>query len=431
MNNIIILGNKGYNHIKLNDIINNFDFNIRCNMAVPYRNNGTKFFRYFLNVHVYDNFISNPKSKNDIIKIYASHCKVEDIKKYYDFLHENKNKIKFIKQNNISYDNFLKNLGCPYSVNKNKKVASCGYNAIFETIKNNTKPFIFGYGLNVSERCSFYHNNNSKMNNSITRAPCHNEQEEINILKWLHNNNNVDATMCTLEDRELPTFDCNSIKPKPDILLLFLQKYGIVILENFYPETILNKIIYETDMIFNTYKDKIEILDKENCSNDERIFHVERYSSYIKNIFSYHDLFNCIASKYTQKALNNKKTLLNKVVYEDGKIKNSGAGWHRDNHDCQFKVIMYLSDVTEKNGNFQFITNSSKRHIGKPKPRTKNYDTRFHDDTIEQLLKDNNSCKLHNIIGNKGTIIIADTTYIHRGNIIEEGIRTAITEYFI
>mgnify|MGYP000683802021 CR=1 FL=1 len=34
------------------------------------------------------------------------------------------------------------------------------------------------------------------------------------------------------------------------------------------------------------------------------------------------------------------------------------------------------------------------------------------------------------ICGNKGDIILADTTYVHRGKIIEEGSRKAITQYF-
>lgn len=63
-------------------------------------------------------------------------------------------------------------------------------------------------------------------------------------------------------------------------------------------------------------------------------------------------------------------------------------------------LVMYLSDVTGKNGNFQFITNSSRKHIGYPKPRTENYNTRFADDTIEQLLKQKKNIK-HDIIGKK------------------------------
>jgi hypothetical protein len=91
---------------------------------------------------------------------------------------------------------------------------------------------------------------------------------------------------------------------------------------------------------------------------------------------------------------------------------------------------MYLTDVNENNGNFQFITNSSKKYIGYPKPRTQNYNTRFADETINDLLNNNESLKLHNIIGKKGTIVLVDTTYIHRGNIIREGLRKAITQYF-
>ena len=45
-------------------------------------------------------------------------------------------------------------------------------------------------------------------------------------------------------------------------------------------------------------------------------------------------------------------------------------------------------------------------------------------------MKNNENIELHNILGNKGTIVLVDTTYIHRGNIIEEGERKAMTQYF-
>ena len=128
---------------------------------------------------------------------------------------------------------------------------------------------------------------------------------------------------------------------------------------------------------------------------------------------------------------NNKKTLINKVIYNENQETNSGGGWHRDAHEIQFKTIMYLSDVTEKNGCFNFITKSQKKFIGNPEPRTISYSTRFSNETIEKLLKTNKNCIKHDIIGKKGTIIIADTSYIHRGKVIEEGERYAITNYYI
>lgn len=174
----------------------------------------------------------------------------------------------------------------------------------------------------------------------------------------------------------------------------------------------------------------IQISDKEGCSNDERIFNIQNESEYISKTFSKNILFNEIASSYTNLKLN-KKTLANRLTYEKDKTKNSGAGWHRDRHDMQFKCLMYLTDVTKKNGNFQFITNSSKRYIGCPPPRTSNCNTRFTDATINEVLKNNSNCHLHDIIGKRGTVVIADTSYIHRGNIIQEGEQLALTQYFI
>lgn len=205
-----------------------------------------------------------------------------------------------------------------------------------------------------------------------------------------------------------------------------LKEQGIHIIDNFYTPEELDKLEQEYEKIFSSVKP--EILDKEGCSRDERIFFAEKHSEYIKKKFSDNKFFNQICKKYCHKKFK-KKTLINRLKYEEGKIKNSGAGWHRDNHDCQFKVIMYLSDVTEKNGNFQWITNSSKKHIGYPKPRTPDYDTRYSDQVADQVLT-NQKCNLVNVTGKRGTIIIADTTYIHRGNIIQQGERKAITQYF-
>lgn len=212
-------------------------------------------------------------------------------------------------------------------------------------------------------------------------------------------------------------------------ILDILYAKGICVLKNYFSENDIQKFNQEFERIFHERKKDIQILNKEDCSNDERVFYAEKYSKFIRDKFSNNKLFDTICKKYT-KAPFNKKTLINKLRYEEGKVKNSGAGWHRDNHHCQFKTIIYLTDVTEENGNFQWITNSNLKNIGKPPPRTKNYDTRFFDSTVEELIKNEDKCNLVNIIGEKGTIIIADTTYIHRGNIIKRGERRAITQYY-
>lgn len=211
--------------------------------------------------------------------------------------------------------------------------------------------------------------------------------------------------------------------------LSILQKDGIVIVENFFTQIQILEFKKDFENIFQNKKGSIEILDKEGVSKDERIFHAQKYSNYILNNFYNNSFFNEISVKYNRRQSSNKKTLINKLEFSEKEKRNSGAGWHRDNHDCQFKVIMYLTDVTENNGNFQWITKSNKKHIGFPNPRTRDYNTRFSDEVVDEILR-KEQCNIENVVGPAGTIIIADTTYIHRGNIIKEGCRYAITQYF-
>lgn len=214
-----------------------------------------------------------------------------------------------------------------------------------------------------------------------------------------------------------------------NILIEALKTDGIVVLRDYFTKEQIEKFIEEFEKIFQKNKNLIEILDKEKVSKDERIFHAQKYSNFILNHYYNNAFFDNISSQYTRRKSSNKKTLINKIQFSEKEKRNSGAGWHRDNHDCQFKIIMYLTDVTEKNGNFQWITKSSKKHIGFPNPRTKSYNTRFSDEVVGEILT-KEQCNLENVVGPAGTIIIADTTYIHRGNIIEEGYRYAITQYF-
>lgn len=426
---MIIIGNKPYHNIKLNNIIDIFDKNIRCNFGLPNYNNGTKSCIQFFNCHVYVSV-----NKNNIKSyINTTTANEEYILNFINTFDKNNYK-QIIRQNNSfvsRYNNYLKSINCPFKFNKLPRM---GCNAIFDTLLqiNGTDKFIKDdiNDIFISHMSLTNENNTIEHLYNINRKPsgCHNINDEINIITWLHNNKIIDATLCSLKDNILPTIDCSIIKPSIYITHLLLREYGICILENMFDDKIVTNFIKEFEIVFNNNKQHIEILDKESCSNDERIFHAEKYSKFINDNFYNNSFLNEIASKYNRKL--NKKTLLNKIIYENGKIKNSGAGWHRDNHNCQFKALMYLSDVTNENGNFQFLTNSNTKQIGYPKPRTPSYNTRFNDETIDLIIKNNSNIILHDIVGNKGIVILVDTTYIHRGNIIKSGERKAMTQYF-
>lgn len=210
-----------------------------------------------------------------------------------------------------------------------------------------------------------------------------------------------------------------------------INKDGICIIEDFFSDEQIDLLENEVDRLLTEQKGLIQIDDKEDCSKDERIFHAERHSKDIADLFANNSFINGVCKQYIGTHPTMKKTMINRVVFSEHEVRNSGAGWHRDNHDLQFKAIMYLTDVDETKGNFRWITNSHKKHIGFPTPRTTSYNTRFADDVVEDVLKNHSDCKIIDIIGKRGTMIIANTSYVHRGNIIQSGERKAITQYFI
>ena len=421
MKRILIIGGKEI-PVSIKPLIESYEYVCRINTNLYEWNDKQKNI-LFVNNHVNANLVKGDRTPEELINANYWFSKKERINNFRE--KAKREDVKIIQQMDDWTSNFcdksnkiLEIIKCPYRFVKQPR---CGYQAILYFILNEFEVDVCGFSFKNE-------NNKSRYTGEKTVSDCHDTKLELEVLYWLHENKKINATLCMLEDFKLPFLNCENKNISEREILYFLHHNGICIIRNFYDEDDLYLLKNEYDRVFNNHKEKIEILDKEDCSNDERIFHTERYSEFIKNTFSNKPLFNKIAQRYNPHL--NKKTLINKLVHEEGKVKNSGAGWHRDNHDCQFKTIMYLTDVKSENGPFTWITNSSKRHIGYPEPRTKSYNTRFHDKTIEKILNENKDCEKIEVCGSAGDIILANTTYIHRGKVIEEGIRKAMTEYF-
>lgn len=213
-------------------------------------------------------------------------------------------------------------------------------------------------------------------------------------------------------------------------ILETLKKDGIIVIKDFYSLVEVDSLKAEFDRIFIENEQSIKVLAAEDCSSDQRISHMERYSALIKTMFSDNTFLDSVAEKYINTFLR-KNTVGSNLEYSSKEIRNSGGGWHRDNHELQFKALLYLTETTERNGNFQWITNSSQRQVGFPTSRTPSYNTRFNDTTIETLILNEEECTLVDIVGTPGTVVVANTSYIHRGNLIEEGTRKSLTQYYM
>ena len=242
---MLLIGNKPYEKLNLNNIIDTFDENIRHNFGFPNNNNGTKTYIQYMNCHVYENLFKK-KNINCYINEYNQPYFNNFIKSF-----DTNNFVKIIRQNmnnKNNANNYLKNKNCPYVFNKLLRI---GCETIFFCLYNKINPiFLSNYSLvyNTKNIIHLYNKNN-------TISDCHDGKNEIDIIIWLHNNNYIDATFCALIDCEIPSIDCNVINPTIKALKIILQYFDHCILIN-------NKSIKD----INKYK-KYFIL----CSDDNNI----------------------------------------------------------------------------------------------------------------------------------------------------------------
>jgi hypothetical protein len=124
-------------------------------------------------------------------------------------------------------------------------------------------------------------------------------------------------------------------------------------------------------------------------------------------------------------------TMANKTTFIDNN-KGSGQGWHRDGVNFQYKSILYLVDVDEQNGPFQMIQNSNKlKNIIDfcTKYNLDIFNIRIDENTVQDYIIKKTS-ELKTITAKAGTLIMVDTSVIHRGKPLLKGTRYALTNYY-
>ena len=241
------------------------------------------------------------------------------------------------------------------------------------------------------------------------------------------------TTFLTQNEHYLFFYERNKFKSnKTDLqieaisILKKLDKDGFCIVKNFWDEDKCLEGIKEVEKIMINYP---KYLHSDNKS-DLRVFGAENISSEIGS-FSKNNLLNEIANEYNKKNTQLGFTLGAKIYYRPNN-KGSGEGWHRDGFYRQFKALLYLNDVGIRNGPFQLIKDSHKcRNLIKDikKADLKYMQYRLSEDEISKLIS-NNPSRLITILGKKGTLILFDTSMLHRGAPIKEGYRYVLTNYY-
>lgn len=207
-------------------------------------------------------------------------------------------------------------------------------------------------------------------------------------------------------------------------ILKALDDNGYYVVRNYFKEYECQKIIKEIDSFIKKYPNQTYL---NKLGYDRRIFGAQNINSKgIKKFYSSR-FIKIIGSHFYFTSLKNLMTMANRTVFKKKNL-GSGDGWHRDSVNKQFKSILYLVDTNTKNGSFQIIKNSHKFfQIVRDNTvlNSKITNTRFIDNKINKLKK-----RIHSISGKAGTLIIVDTSLIHRGSPLKRGIRYALTNYY-
>ncbi len=208
-----------------------------------------------------------------------------------------------------------------------------------------------------------------------------------------------------------------------------LKNKGFYTVENYYDKELCRKLTSEIERIQEKYKDT-EFLQKSSADADNRIFGAEKVSQQIYDFYNDPFLLD-IGSRYLGCKIVNSNTLAAKLIYRPDNL-GSGGGWHVDSHHFQFKAIIYLSDVENGNGPFQIIKSSHRSGNVLRNIKTmsiNNLTTRYEDSQVQKVIDDSPD-NLITFTAKAGTLILVDTSAIHRGMPIKNGKRYTLFNYY-
>lgn len=220
--------------------------------------------------------------------------------------------------------------------------------------------------------------------------------------------------------------DFSKLNEKEKGLLEEIQKNGYIVLPDFFNKEFCQICMEEMDSMYENKKEFVH----EDDYGDSRIFGAEELSEHIKKFYD-HPLLNKLANTYSAVATCCGFTLAGRIK-ATGNEYGSGGPWHRDSYFRQFKSLLYLTDVNENNGPFQIIRGSHKHDQIMEDSKSGNLESMqctFPQETVDKILKDDPS-RLDTLTAKAGTVVLVDTSAIHRGTPLKEGIRYALTNYF-
>lgn len=207
-----------------------------------------------------------------------------------------------------------------------------------------------------------------------------------------------------------------------------IKKNGLSLLDGFLTEEQCNNLKKSFD---ETLDKSPEFFWKDETDSDARFFGIDLLNDDFNGLFQDEKLTE-VYKKYIDQYRRYRFIMANRTKFVPGN-KGSGGGWHRDSiNRRQLKYIVYLNDVTEDNGAFEYLTGTQhasdkfkiNNYLGIPRS-----ETRYKDDQINKIKEKFPEYKSVICEAEKGSVIVVDTSGIHRGRPLKKGHRYALTQY--
>jgi len=220
------------------------------------------------------------------------------------------------------------------------------------------------------------------------------------------------------------------LKPSNEIVqatLTHLRDYGFYAIPYFFSPELCSDLRKRIDF---TITNKLDLVHP-GSPYDFRLHGIENIDESFK-FFSTDLLLKEIASAYLGEPARAAFTLAARLEFVADNA-GSGGGWHRDSNFRQIKAMVYLSNTTDKNGPFQLISKSHKLFQSMRDNAVANQkygEVRWTQKLIDRVLNVTGNTRLKTLTGSEGTLVIFDSSAIHRGAPIMEGTRYALTNYY-
>ena len=202
-----------------------------------------------------------------------------------------------------------------------------------------------------------------------------------------------------------------------------IQTRGVVIVPGFYTRDQCLEAKAELQRLEQAYPTCV------HRRSDRRLFGVNRASASLRQ-FAEHPLLVALSRAFYRVDVGSCITLGAHLPYADNN-RGSGEGWHRDSLAPQFKAILYLTDVSADNGPFEIIPGSHRVHNMMIDIIRHRLGSRIRlEDSEVHRIQSRYAGGVLSVTGLAGTLVLANSSAIHRGKPIAKGERVALTNYY-